>query len=72
MTGPVLRARDAAKYCGISYDRFRHLLCLGEGPHGYKHGRLNVFYPVDLDAWLTSRLVPITSGVRNTGTGTAA
>lgn len=72
MTGPVLRAQDAAKYVGLSYSRFRQLLCFGEGPNGFKQGRLNVFYPADLDAWLTSRLVPIASGMRNTGTGTAA
>lgn len=61
MNGPVLRARDAAVYCGISYGTFRNLLHQGFGPHGYKHGSLNVFYPSDLDEWLRARLVPMAS-----------
>jgi excisionase family DNA binding protein len=61
MTGPVLRARDAAKYCGISYGTLRNLLHQGFGPRGYKNGSLNVFYPSDLDEWLRARLVPMAS-----------
>lgn len=59
MTGPVLRSQDAARYCGLSYGHWRVLLSQGEGPRHYKHGRLNVFYPSDLDAWLSERLVPV-------------
>lgn len=62
MTGPVFRAKAAAEYCGLSYGHFRTLLCQGQGPKGYKHGRLNVFYAADLDEWLSTRLIPIVSG----------
>lgn len=56
MSGNVLRSQDAARYVGLSYSRFRQLLCAGEGPRRYKHGSLNVFYPADLDEWLKGRL----------------
>jgi hypothetical protein len=61
MTGGVLRSADAANYCGIRPGTLRNLLSAGLGPKGYKQGRLNVFYPQDLDAWLESRLVLKTS-----------
>lgn len=54
--GPVLTSRRAAEYCGLAYKTFRNLLSLGVGPKGFKQGRLNAFYPVDLDAWLATRL----------------
>lgn len=54
--GPVLRMRKAAEYCGISYGHLMNLRSRGEGPVGYHHGSLVVFYPDDLDAWLNSRL----------------
>ncbi|KTS09065.1 helix-turn-helix domain-containing protein [Microbacterium testaceum] len=54
--GPVLTTRAAATYCGLAHQTFRNLLAQGEGPQAFKQGRLNAFYPVDLDAWLASRL----------------
>lgn len=54
--GPVLTTRDAAKYSGLAYQTFRNLLAAGEGPKRFKQGSLNVFYPVDLDAWLATRI----------------
>lgn len=54
--GPVLTTRDAAKYSGLAYQTFRNLLAAGEGPKKFKQGALNVFYPVDLDAWLATRV----------------
>lgn len=54
--GPVLTTRDAAKYSGLAYQTFRNLLAAGDGPKRFKQGALNVFYPVDLDAWLATRV----------------
>lgn len=54
--GPVLTTRDAAKYCGLAYQTLRNLLATNEGPKKFKQGALNVFYPVDLDAWLATRV----------------
>lgn len=54
--GPVLTTRDAAKYSGLAYQTFRNLLAAGDGPKRFKQGALNVFYPVDLDAWLAGRI----------------
>ncbi|WP_336642087.1 helix-turn-helix domain-containing protein [Microbacterium sp. USHLN272] len=54
--GPVLTTRDAAKYSGLAYQTFRNLLAANEGPKRFKQGALNVFYPVDLDAWLATRI----------------
>lgn len=55
--GPVLTTRRAAEYCGLAHQTLRNLLAAGEGPKAFKQGRLNAFYPVDLDAWLKTRLV---------------
>lgn len=54
--GPVLTTRDAARYSGLAYQTFRNLLASGQGPKRFKQGALNVFYPVDLDAWLATRV----------------
>lgn len=54
--GPVLTTRDAAKYSGLAYQTFRNLLAAGDGPKRFKQGSLNVFYSVDLDAWLATRV----------------
>lgn len=54
--GPVLTTRDAAKYSGLAYQTFRNLLAAGEGPKRFKQGALNVFYPIDLDDWLATRV----------------
>ncbi|RKE60432.1 helix-turn-helix domain-containing protein [Microbacterium sp. AG238] len=56
-TGPVLSTRRAAEYCGIAHQTLRNLLAAGRGPKMFKQGRLNVFYPVDLDAWMTTRVI---------------
>ena len=55
-TGPVLNTRRAAEYCGVAHQTLRNLLAAGHGPRVFKHGRLNVFYPVDLDTWLAGRI----------------
>lgn len=55
--GPVLNTKQAAEYLATTPGMMRKLKCLGEGPRVYKQGRLNVYYPADLDAWLQSRLV---------------
>lgn len=55
-SGPVLTTRTAATYAGLAYQTFRNLLAAGEGPRRFKQGRLNVFYPVDLDAWMRERI----------------
>lgn len=54
--GPVLTTRRAAEYSGLAYQTFRNLLAEKRGPKVFKQGRLNVFYPVDLDAWLKTRI----------------
>lgn len=56
-TGPVLTTRQAAVYCGLAPQTLRNLLSAGDGPRVWKHGRLNVFFTEDLDAWLIPRLV---------------
>ncbi len=56
-SGPVLTTRRAAEYCGLAHQTFRNLLASKQGPKAFKQGRLNAFYPVDLDAWLQTRLV---------------
>lgn len=54
--GPVLTTKRAAEYCGIAVQTLYNLISLGEGPKACKQGRLNAFYPVDLDAWLATRI----------------
>jgi excisionase family DNA binding protein len=55
--GPVLTVKRAAEYCGLKTQTLYNLKSKGEGPAAYKQGRLTVYYPADLDAWLTKRLV---------------
>lgn len=57
MSRPVLTARKAADYCGLSYGHFRNLLSAGEGPAKLKQGRLNGFYESDLDEWNAKRWI---------------
>jgi predicted DNA-binding transcriptional regulator AlpA len=52
----VHTTRSAASYSGLAYQTFRNLLAAGEGPKRFKQGALNVFYSVDLDAWLATRV----------------
>ena len=59
MTGPVLTTERAAEYCGIKPKTLYNLKSLGLGPKSYKQGRLNVFYPADLDRWLATRIEPV-------------
>lgn len=54
--GPVLTTKGAAEYCGLKPQTMRDLLHKGAGPKRFKQGRLNVFYPEDLDQWLASRV----------------
>lgn len=56
MTGPVLTTARAAEYVGLKPQTMRRLKHEGNGPKAYKHGRLTVYYPADLDAWLEKRL----------------
>lgn len=56
MTGPVLPTIRAAEYVGLQPQTLRKLKSQGRGPKAYKHGRLTVYYPADLDEWLQSRL----------------
>ena len=55
--GPVLTTKQAAEYVGLRPQTLRRLKCEGSGPTSFKQGRLNVYYPADLDAWLQARLV---------------
>lgn len=55
--GPVLTTRRAAEYVGFEPQTLRVMKCEGTGPKSFKQGRLNVYYPADLDAWLDERLV---------------
>lgn len=54
--GPVLTTKQAADYVGLKPQTLRRLKCEGAGPRVFKQGRLNVYYPDDLDAWLSLRL----------------
>ncbi|GAA3730543.1 hypothetical protein GCM10022239_03890 [Leifsonia bigeumensis] len=54
----VLTVARAAEYCGLKPKTLYNLKARGEGPVAYKQGRLTVYYPADLDAWLKSHLVP--------------
>lgn len=54
--GPVLNTRRAAEYCGIATQTLRNNMAEKRGPKAYKQGRLNVFYPEDLDAWMRTRV----------------
>lgn len=55
--GPVLTTRAAAAYCGIAMQTLYNELSMGTGPKAFKQGRLNAFYPSDLDDWLKGRIV---------------
>ncbi|TQL46711.1 AlpA family transcriptional regulator [Homoserinimonas aerilata] len=57
MIGPVFTVKRAAEYCGIKTQTLYNLKAAGKGPKAYKQGRLTVYYPADLDAWLAERLV---------------
>lgn len=57
-SGPVLTTKAAAEYVGLKPQTLRRLKCEGTGPVPFKQGRLNVYYPADLDEWLRHRLVP--------------
>ncbi|WP_036322774.1 helix-turn-helix domain-containing protein [Microbacterium gubbeenense] len=58
--GPVLPTAKAAEYVGLKPQTLRKLRHLGQGPAAFKQGRLNVYYPADLDDWLADRLTPAT------------
>ena len=50
----MLRAPEAAAYCGSSASTFAKLRLYGGGPHYVKLGRRVVYNPADLDRWLAS------------------
>lgn len=54
--GPVLTTKQAAEYVGLKPQTLRVMKCEGTGPKTFQQGRLNVYYPADLDAWLSARL----------------
>lgn len=59
--GPVLTTKRAAEYCGVATQTLYNCISTGtevgvDFPRFFKQGRLNVFYPVDLDAWIAGRL----------------
>lgn len=56
--GPVLTTAKAAEYVGLKPQTLRRYKHEGIGPVAFKHGRLTVYYPADLDAWLAQRLTP--------------
>lgn len=56
--GPVLTTARAAEYVGLKPQTLRRLKSEGCGPVSYKQGRLNAYYPTDLDEWLADRLRP--------------
>lgn len=58
LTGPVLNSDEAATYCGMRGGgrSMRNLKARGIGPKHYRVGRALVYYPADLNAWLTSRM----------------
>ena len=50
-----LRTADAAAYCGSTKSTFEKYRLTGEGPVYSKIGRVVVYDPTDLDAWLDSK-----------------
>lgn len=56
--GEVLSAARAAEYCGLAVGTLYNLASRREGPVTHKHGRKTVYYPVDLDVYLHSRVRP--------------
>jgi len=51
-----LRISDAAKYLGVSESTLNHLRSAGSGPLYTKYGRCIFYDPVDLDAWIKTRV----------------
>lgn len=49
-----LRTKQAAEYCGSTESTFNKLRVTGNGPVYISLGRIVVYDPDDLDAWLTS------------------
>ncbi|GAA2947618.1 hypothetical protein GCM10010458_36490 [Microbacterium luteolum] len=54
---PVFTTKQAAEYVGLKPQTLRFMKWEGTGPVVFKQGRLNVYYPADLDAWLAARLI---------------
>ncbi|AXA95417.1 helix-turn-helix domain-containing protein [Microbacterium sp. PM5] len=63
--GPVLTTDRAAEYIGVSTSTLYTFVSLDarrpegaprRGPKAFKQGKKNVFYPVDLDAWLAEHV----------------
>jgi hypothetical protein len=70
MSGPVLTTAQAAEYVGLKPQTMRKLKCIGTGPKAYKQGRLTVYYPGDLDEWLSVRLTLATPSTQGDEPGT--
>lgn len=60
---PKLRTKQAAEYCGSTESTFNKLRVSGNGPIYISLGRVVVYDPDDLDAWLASRRRRSTSDV---------
>lgn len=57
-----LRPQDAADYCGVSKALLSKLRWVGGGPvYSKLGGKVVVYDPADLDAWLDARKVANTS-----------
>ena len=54
--GEVLDTSRAAEYCGLAKGTLYNLASRRDGPVQHKHGRKTVYYPVDLDVYLFSRV----------------
>ena len=60
---PKLRTKQAAEYCGSTESTFNKLRVSGNGPIYISLGRVVVYDPDDLDAWLASRRRRSTSDI---------
>ncbi|TFD58089.1 hypothetical protein E3T43_07535 [Cryobacterium sp. Hh7] len=58
LLGPVLNSDEAAKYCGFrgGGQTMRDLKQKQAGPAWSRLGKILVYYPSDLDAWIAARL----------------
>ena len=59
----LLNQYEAAKALGLSTRTLERLRLTGSGPRFAKLGRRVLYRPVDLEAWVASRLVASTSEV---------
>jgi hypothetical protein len=50
--GPWFRTKPAANYAGYAPSTFEKLRITGKGPVYYKVGKLIIYSPHDIDAWI--------------------